>query len=75
MAKTQRAAYRATVKERSGGEPPFLMFEPMGENMPLLENAFVTLDLRPGTTLEQAQELARHFHTHVEGLSFTTLRG
>lgn len=74
MAKTQRAAYWATVKERSGGETPFLMFEPIGESMPLLKNAFVALDLRPGTTLDQAQELARHLHAHVEGLSISTRR-
>ena len=73
MAKTERAAYRATVKEGNSGVP-FLMFEPMAGNLPFLSDAFVALELRPGTTLDEAQELARQLHLRVEGLAITRLK-
>lgn len=74
MARTERADYRATVKERNPGQTPFLMFEPMHDNMPFLDNVFVCLELRDGTTLEQAEELARQIHARAKGLSITTFR-
>ena len=73
MATTERADYRATVKEGSSGTP-FLMFEPMGQNMPFLSNVFVTLELREGTTLEQAQTLADQIHVHARGLAITRFK-
>lgn len=73
MAKTDRALYRATVKEYADGTP-FLVFEPMSENIELLDGALTSLDLKQGTTLEQAREVADVLDRFVEGLAVTKLR-
>jgi hypothetical protein len=73
MPNTERAKYRATVKEFGDGTP-FIVFEPMGDEITSLENQLVALDLRPGTTYEQARALADQLDESVEGLAVTALR-
>lgn len=68
---THRTEYRFTVKEFESGTP-WLMLEPMrGPDLPLPKNAFLGLDLKEGTTLEEAQEIARYLNRQVRSVSMT----
>lgn len=70
---TDRAQYIVSVKEYENGEP-WLMFDWLdGENLPLLRNGFMGIDLREGTTLEQAKELAGKINDLMVGISYTKL--
>lgn len=73
MAQTERAAYRAVVKEYSDGAP-FLALEPMVENISLLDGVLAALELRPGTTLEEARDVAGILDRVVVGLAVTKFR-
>jgi predicted transcriptional regulator len=70
MAKTERAAYRAAVKAYADGTP-FLAFEPMSENMEFLDGALAALELKQGTTPEEAREVADVLDRFVVGLAVT----
>lgn len=67
---TERAKYQAKMKGSADGEP-FIVFEPRDDNIPFLEKAFVSLDLKPGTTPEEAKELERALDQFVDGLAVT----
>lgn len=73
MAQTERAAYRAVVKEYADGAP-FLALEPMVENISLLDGVLAALELRPGTTLEEARDVAGILDRVVVGLAVTKFR-
>ena len=59
--------FTVTVKERNPGEPCFLVFE-SDDNVGVGTKA-VRLDLRRGTGLAEAQELARKLNANVIRLS------
>jgi len=67
---TERAKYQAKIKQCASGDP-FIVFEPVDGNIPPLEKAFVSLDLRPGTTADEARELESALDQYVEGLAIT----
>jgi hypothetical protein len=71
MTRTDRGRYRAFVKEYGDGQP-FLALESMGDEIPMLRNRHVSLDLKRGTTLDEARELATLIDKRVEGLAILT---
>ena len=68
MAKTERVEASCAVKGYSDGSP-FLFFEM--SFLPSLPKTYIGLDLRPGTTNEQAQAVADMINDHCVGLSAT----
>jgi hypothetical protein len=66
---TDRARHIVVVKEYGDGVP-WLMLELLeGEELPVLRRGFLGLDLRQGTTYEEAQALANSLN---ELLAYTT---
>ena len=66
MARTERVPATCAVKEYADGVP-FLIFE-MGF-LPSLPQTYIGLDLRAGTTAEQAQKVADMINDHCENLA------
>jgi hypothetical protein len=66
---TQHGKYRCLVKEGTG--TPFFTFEPLGEELREIEGKVLSIELRPGTTFEQAQALARELDRRMVGLALT----
>jgi hypothetical protein len=66
------AEYRFTVKETASGEP-WLMLEPMPQNLQVLSGGFLGLRLRPGATYEEARRLATTLDTEINSITFTKL--
>jgi hypothetical protein len=87
MATTKRAQYRFVVKEgptfmrevREGVlEPvsdPFITAEPCGtepvHERPLIDPDFLSFDLGPGTSFDQAQQVADFLNNHVQWVAIT----
>jgi hypothetical protein len=66
---TEFAEHAFTVKEAKAG--PFIMCEPRGEDLSILGDGFLTLTLRPGTSIEKAEEIARYLGQNVSGIGST----
>jgi hypothetical protein len=67
---TERSKYRCNVRESTSGF--FLAFEPTGGEQPrAIKGKLVCIDLRPGTTMEQAKALARELDKHMVGFAIT----
>ena len=71
---TERSDYKVTVKELGDGTP-FLMLEPYEGDLTILANGHLSLDLLPGTTYEQAQEIARYLNANIRSFAFTPSKG
>ena len=78
MSSTEYADYKFTVKEgepsRSGADdaPTWLMCEPMTKELSAVGNrGFLSLRLREGTTVVEAQKIARYLAEHVTGIGHT----
>jgi hypothetical protein len=65
--KTEQSRYVFAVKEGSGGQP-WIMLEPVRDNLAILENGFLGLTLPEGTTYERAQEIARYLSDNIMGV-------
>jgi hypothetical protein len=72
MSNTESAEYRFTVKETASGEP-WLMLEPMTNNLRAFSGGFLGLRLRPSVTYEEARQLATTLDTEVHSVTFTKL--
>ena len=70
QARTEHGTYRFAVKEDADGSP-WLVAEPSGGDMPVLENAFIGFRLYPRTSLDQAYEIARFMNQNLAGMSIT----
>jgi len=68
----EQADYLFAVKEHADGTP-WIMLEPRGKQLPVLAAGFLGFDLRPGTSYEQAREVAACLNEHIETVSFTDL--
>jgi hypothetical protein len=68
---TERAQYVFAVKEFSDGTP-WIMPEPSGEGLGVLENGFLGFDLRNGTAIRDAEKLAELMRELVLSVSFTS---
>jgi hypothetical protein len=80
MSTTDFADYKFTVKEgqasRSGADdaPTWLMCEPMTKELPVVgDRGFLSLRILEGTTVAQAQEIARYLQERVTGIGYTRL--
>lgn len=78
MAKTEHTDYKFTVKEGDAGKdgspaPLFLMCEPSTPELSIVGNGFLTIRLKPGTTIDEAQGISRYLRDHVQGISYTKL--
>jgi hypothetical protein len=72
--KTDRADYRFTVKEYGDGTP-WIMFElRRAPDLPVLGDGFLGLDLRPGTSFEEAKRVASFLNDHVECVAATSFQ-
>jgi hypothetical protein len=66
MALTQYGDYRLSVKENQEGKP-FLMLEPGGRDVGVLNGGYVHLRLREGATHTEAQALAEQMRKSIVG--------
>jgi hypothetical protein len=69
MTETTRAEHRFYVKKNASGRP-WLVSEVLKGEEPR-GSGFVALDLAPGTTTQQAADLARTMNRYIVRTSFT----
>jgi hypothetical protein len=67
---TEKAEYVFVIKE-SGTGTPWIMCESYHGELSILEKGYLSLRLNPGTSYEQAQEIARFLNDKIACLSFT----
>ena len=67
--KTEFTEHTFTVKEAKTG--PFIMCEPRREDLSILGDGFLTLTLRPGTSIDKAEEIASYLNENVSGIGST----
>jgi hypothetical protein len=70
MAKTEYGKYRFVVKESDNGVPS-LALEPAGQALACLGKGLLVLKLRKGTTVPQAQEIAKSLNTEIVEIGYT----
>lgn len=63
-----RAEFNFTVKEFASGTP-WIVAEPMNKMLSI--GGMIGFDLKPGTTMKQAHEIADYMRKHIEGISYT----
>lgn len=71
---TDRGKFLFRVAEYSGGVP-WIMTDPFHtkDRLPILKGGFIGFDLKPGTTIEQAEQVARYLNDHIESITTTLL--
>lgn len=74
QATKERTTATFTVKEYLAGEP-FIMVELYAPGLKALQDGFLSLELREGMSMEQANALADMLNAHVGELSHTRLGG
>jgi hypothetical protein len=62
--------HRCTVQQPPGGRP-YLAFEPSSGEPSSYSNSLFTLDLKDGTSLQEAQALAEQINRVLRGVSAT----
>lgn len=72
---TESVDFAFTVKETPGDPGWMIMLEPRSEHLSSIAPGFLTLDLRPGTTEQEARGLAKQLGSLVEMVSHTQFRG
>jgi len=70
-ASTARSKSYFRAVEHSDGAP-WIICEPQGPQIPALSNGFIGFDLRPGTSLREAEALADMLRRMVTDVSVTT---
>lgn len=68
MAATGRASVSFKVKEYAGGQPWVLAEWLSGDD---LFGGTLGFELKPGTTLKEAKEIADYLRKHIRGLALT----
>jgi len=54
---------------------PWIVLEPLAENLTILDKGILGFDLAPGTTGEEAEELARLLNERVTTIGYTIIPG
>jgi len=67
MPTTVRGQFRCTAKEDA--ETPFIALEPMGEELHAARGRVLSIELRAGTTFEEAKALAHQLDQYMVGLA------
>ncbi len=68
---TQRARYVFAVKEFGDGTP-WIVLERSGKGLDVLENGVFGFELKEGTSLQEAETLARLIDRSVTNVSYTS---
>ena len=71
---TERTRMRFVVKQ-TASEKPFLACEPLVENLSILDRGFLSFDLRPGASFEEAEAIARDLNEKIAAVAYTTVPG
>ena len=69
MATTERGQFKFTVKDGATADVFRLEAEPAGEILESLDGSSIGFDLRPGTTKEQAEDIAAHMNRRIAAIS------
>jgi hypothetical protein len=72
---TEDAEYRFTIKESRTGVPWIMCELSVEPGLSILENGFLGFRLPPGTSLDQAKEIAKFLNEKIVQLSYTRLYG
>lgn len=72
MAVTKRAIPRFRVAEHAEGDPWIVIEQSGGEDLSLLKN-MIGFNLRPGTTLEEANTISKYLNLNIQKISETVL--
>ena len=71
-ATTEVGQYTFVVKECPvPNGPPRLVLEPTGKQISILRDASLGFNLREGTTLQRAHEIARYLNTEMDSVACT----
>ena len=75
-ATTDRARFLFKVAEYGGPDyTPWIMTEPHSDRLKVLgTDGFIGFDLKPGTTFDQAREIAQYLNQHIECITCTLFR-
>jgi hypothetical protein len=71
--RTERAHYVFAVKEFADGTP-WVMLEQSGNALAVLGDGFLGFDLNKGTSLQEAEKIARFLHQNIRSVSYTSFR-
>jgi hypothetical protein len=71
QSKTERAGYAFAVKEFGDGTP-WIMLERSREGLGVLGKGFLGLELKEGTSLQEAETLAAAMRQRVSAVSYTS---
>lgn len=74
-AKTERADCLFTVKEFGDGTPWIMLELQRSPGLRAIGDGFLGLDLKEGTDIREAEEIARYLNRVVETISHTDLTG
>ena len=68
--RTEQAQYLFKVKEHVDGTP-WIVAEPLREEMPMLKNAYLGFHLPHGMKLEEAEKLAEFLNNNLIGITLS----
>lgn len=72
--KTDRADYLFKVSQYGDGTPWIFLELRRSPNLPALGDGFLGLDLRPGTSFQEAKRIADFLNDHVECVTATSFQ-
>ena len=73
MTDKSQGRYKAIVKEGPAGEP-FIIFEPLGgDPITDFKDTLFGFNLKPDTSIEKAQNIARQINEHISSFFITKL--
>ena len=71
---TERAQYHFKVSEGEESEDTwraFISTEPLQGNLKIIGNGLLSFDLKPGTSIERAEEIAGFLNENIEAIAYT----
>jgi hypothetical protein len=71
--RTDRAPYVFAVKEFGDGTP-WIMLERSENALDVLGDGFLGFDLKEGTSLQEAEKIARFLRQNIRSISYTDFR-
>lgn len=74
-AKTERADYLFAVKEYGDGTPWIMLELRQAPDLPCVGDGFLGFDLKEGTDIRRASEIARFLNQTIASVSHTDLSG
>jgi hypothetical protein len=74
MTKTYQGHYHAVVKEGPTGEPIIVFESVSGEAIRELKGDIVGIHMKPGTTVEEVQDIATAINLHMSSFFVTSFK-